>query len=150
MQVIRALLPIVLALGLAACDKIPGVKGEPGPQGPPGEKGDVGPAGPPGVAGPAGPAGRPGPPGPPGPAGATGAAAEATEPGRTAQIRMIRANCNAAACSAQCNQDEDLLLAYCGTARNPAVYPTERSASCRTRTPTNNPLIVACIASTQQ
>jgi hypothetical protein len=137
MKLIRTLLPIVLALGVAACD-IPGLKGDPGPQGPRGE------------AGPPGPPGPPGPSGPPGPPGAAGAAAQ-TGPGASPElsspVRMVRANCNATACSAQCNEDEEALIAHCGAGRNPAVYPTDRSASCRARTPANNPLVVACVKS---
>jgi hypothetical protein len=53
MNLIRTLFPIVLAAGLlAACDKIPGAKGDPGPPGPQGERGEAGPPGP------AGPRGR--------------------------------------------------------------------------------------------
>ncbi len=145
MNFVRTLIPIVLAAGLAACDKIPGLKGDPGPQGPPGARGEVGPAGP---AGPPGPAGPAGPAGPPGPAGSPGAAGAAGATGQAGQIRMVRANCNGTACAAQCDEDEALLIAYCGTGRNPAVYPTQRSATCRARTPTNDPLVIACMKST--
>jgi Collagen triple helix repeat (20 copies) len=131
MNLIRTLFPIVLAAGLlAACDKIPGPKGDPGPPGPQGERGE---AGPPGAAGPSGP---------PGSAGA------AATPGSSGPVRMVRANCNTTACAAQCDQDEELLIAYCGSARNAAAYPTERSATCRARTPASNPLVIACIKST--
>jgi hypothetical protein len=134
MKLTRALLPLALALGVAACD-IPGLKGDPGPQGP---RGEVGPPGP------------PGPSGPPGPVGPQGATREvqpgpAAPLGSSSPVRMVRANCNATTCSAQCNEDEEVLIAYCGTGRNPAVYPTERSASCRARTAANNPLVVACV-----
>jgi hypothetical protein len=125
MNLIRVLLPIVLAIGLAACDKIPGLKGEAGPPGPPGEKGEAG------------------PPGPPGPAGQAGSAAATL----SSSVRIVRANCNATTCSAQCEQGEDLFIAYCGTGRNPAVYATDGSASCRARTSANNPLVIACIKS---
>jgi hypothetical protein len=152
MNFVRNLVPIVLAAGLAACDKIPGLKGDPGPQGPPGAIGEAGPPGPPGPAGPPGPPGTAGPPGPSGPAGppgSTGAAGgSAAAPGPSSQVRMVRTNCTATACSAQCDPDEAMLIAYCGVGRNPAVYPTERSASCRTRTPANNPLVIACMKST--
>jgi Collagen triple helix repeat (20 copies) len=131
MNLIRTLFPIALAAALlAACDKIPGPKGDPGPPGPQGERGE---AGPPGAAG---------PPGPPGSAGA------AATPRSSGPVRMVRANCNTTACAAQCDQDEELLIAYCGSARNAAAYPTERSATCRARTPANNPLVIACIKST--
>jgi Collagen triple helix repeat (20 copies) len=91
-----------------------------------GEKGDTGPAGPPGAKGDAGPRG---PAGPPGAAGA---------------MRIVRANCDATSCTAQCSDDEVLLIAYCGATRIVATFPTERSATCRARTPANNPLIAAC------
>jgi hypothetical protein len=112
----RTLIAITLAACLVGCSKSPqGEKGDPGPAGPPGEKGD---------AGPAGPAGRP---------GAAGAG-----------VRIVRSNCDAAGCAAQCGDDEVLLVAYCGATRNPAIFPSERSASCRLRNPQNSPLVAAC------
>jgi hypothetical protein len=147
MKLVWTFIPIILVLGMTACDKIPALKGDPGPQGPPGATGEVGPAG---AAGPVGPPGPPGPAGPPGPTGAAGAAEEGgspAAPGPSSRVRVVRANCNATACSAQCDPDEALLIAYCGVGRNTAVYPTERSASCRARTPANNPLVIACMAS---
>jgi hypothetical protein len=59
-------------------------------------------------------------------------------------MRIVRANCDATNCAAQCGDDEVLLVAYCGSARNAAIFPTERSASCRIRNPANSPLIAAC------
>src|SRR5207248_865788 len=97
----------ILAFGLTACGQEPGPKGEPGPPGPPGATGEVGPPGP------------AGPPGPPSPVGATG---------EVSQVRIVRATCNPTTCGAQCNDDEELLIAYCGTGKNPATYPAERSA----------------------
>jgi hypothetical protein len=88
-----------------------------------GEKGDPGPAGPPGAKGDAGPAGPP---------GASGA------------MHVVRANCDATSCTAQCGDDEVLLIAYCGATRIAATFPTERSATCRARTPANSPIIAAC------
>ena len=121
MKLIQMLLLMALASGLAACG---------GPQGPPGATGEVGPAGPPGPAGPAGP---------PGPAGSASASSSA--------VRIVRANCNATGCTAQCEEDEALLIAYCGAGRNAALYPTDRSATCRARTPANSPLVIACTKS---
>jgi len=121
MQLLRTFGLIVLAVGLAACDQTPASKGEPGPQGLPGERGEIG------------------PPGPPGPAGVVGPASH---------LRMIRVTCDAASCDAECNEDEVLLIAYCGAARTAPIYPTERSATCRTRIAANNPLILACVKST--
>jgi hypothetical protein len=63
-------------------------------------------------------------------------------------MRIIRSNCDPAGCAAQCAEDEVLLVAYCGAARNPATFPTERSASCRLRNPQNNPLVAVCIKAT--
>lgn len=127
MQFIRVFGAIVLAVALTACDQIPVRKGEPGPQGLPGLKGETGPAGPPG---PTGPPGEPAPLRP------------------TSYVRMVRTNCDPAACDAQCEEDEVLLIAYCGPARTAPIYPTERSATCRTRIAANNPLILACVKST--
>jgi hypothetical protein len=88
-----------------------------------GEKGDPGPAGPPGAEGPRGPAGP---------------------SGISSTLRIIRTSCDAANCAAQCTNDEVLLIAYCGSARNGAQFTTERSASCRTRNAANSPLVVIC------
>jgi hypothetical protein len=57
---------------------------------------------------------------------------------------MIRANCDAANCKAECNSDEVLLTAYCGAARAPAIFSTERSASCRRRGAASSPIVLAC------
>jgi hypothetical protein len=92
-------------------------QGEKGDPGPPGEKGDAGPRG------------------PAGPPGASGA------------MRIVRANCDGTGCTAQCNDDEVLLIAYCGATRIAATFPTERSATCRARTPANSPIIAACVKS---
>ena len=91
-----------------------------------GPKGDPGPAGPPGVQGPAGP------------------------PSPASGVRVIRSNCDEKSCTVQCNQDETLINAYCGAGRIPAVFPTERSATCRARGPANNPLVAACTKSSIQ
>jgi hypothetical protein len=109
-------LATTLAAGLSGCSakSSQGQKGDPGPPGPQGDKGDVGPRG------------------PAGPAGASGA------------MRIVRANCDVNSCTAQCGDDEVLLIAYCGVTRLAATFPTERSASCRARTAANNPLIAAC------
>ena len=90
-------------------------------------------AGPKGDAGPAGPAGAQGPPGPQGPPG--------TAP---STVRVVRATCDATNCSVSCADDEMLISAYCGPKRNPAIFPTERSASCRARGPADTPLVAAC------
>jgi hypothetical protein len=116
---IRTLSIVILAVGLTACGQAqPGPKGDPGPPGPPGATGEVGPPGPPGAG---------------------------TPPASSSQVRTVRANCNATSCAAQCDNHEELLIVYCGTGRNPAIYPTTRSISYRARTPANNPLVIACV-----
>jgi hypothetical protein len=100
-----------------------------------GPKGDAGPPGPPGAPG------EPGPPGSPGPAG---------EPGRPAaeSARILVTTCTTAKCTAECGADEIMITAWCGVARNPTIFPTERSASCRGgRGPGNNPLYGVCVKS---
>ena len=116
----RELIVITLAASLAGCGKGEGAKGDPGPAGPAGAKGEVGPAGPPGP------------------------------PGASSPIRIVRSSCDAASCAAQCLDDEVLLIAYCGAARNAAIFPSERSASCRVRNIANNPVIAACTKITSQ
>jgi hypothetical protein len=122
MHLLRALIAITFAVGLAGCGKWPpqGAQGDPGPPGPPGAKGDAGPRGP------AGP------------------------PGTSSAMRIVRSTCDAASCAAQCSDDEVLLIAYCGVSRNAAIFPTERSASCRVRNPANSPLIAACAKTASQ
>jgi hypothetical protein len=118
-QLYRALIAIAFAVSIAGCGKGPeGAKGDPGPAGLPGEKGETGPVGP------AGP------------------------PGASSTVRIVRSNCDATSCAAQCNDDEVLLIAYCGSARNAATFLTERSESCQVRNAANNPLIAACVKAT--
>ena len=97
-------------------------------------------SGPKGDAGPAGERGEVGPPGPAGPPGPSGTSS-------TTLLRIVRATCDATGCTAQCNEDEDLFIAYCGSARNSAIYPTQRSATCRARTAANSPIVATCIKS---
>jgi hypothetical protein len=85
-----------------------------------------------------------GDPGPPGPAGAKGGAGPAGPPGASGAMHIVRANCDATGCTAQCGDNEVLLIAYCGATRIPATFPTERSATCRARTPANSPITAAC------
>jgi hypothetical protein len=74
-----------------------------------------------------GPAGERGPPGPPGSA-----------------VHIVRTTCDERNCVATCAADEIAISAWCGAARNPTSFPTERSAACRGRTETNNPLVAVC------
>jgi hypothetical protein len=128
------LLPLVfgLAIVLTACGKpAEGPKGDAGPMGPPG---------------PAGAQGEPGPAGPPGPAGAAGAPAGPAA--GQAGTRVVRTTCSAASCVAECEADEIVIAAWCGAARNPTNFPTEKSATCRGgRGAGNNPLIAICVKS---
>jgi hypothetical protein len=126
MAIARLLATAAVCLLIASC----------GQQGPPGPKGDPGPAGPPGAAGERGPTGPPGPPGLQGPPGA---------PGPAANLRIIRSNCVASTCIAECESNEVLVTAYCGPNRKPASFLTERSASCGVvPDPANSPLIAVC------
>src|SRR5512133_1919034 len=93
---------IAFSICVSGCE---GPKGEPGAVGPTGEKGEAGPAGPPGPQGAEGPAGPPG----------------------TAEnaIRVIRLDCTAAACRGECNQNEILVIGYCGPRRIPVTLINE-------------------------
>ncbi|MCX7314943.1 MAG: hypothetical protein NTV56_25385 [Alphaproteobacteria bacterium] len=71
-----------------------------------GAPGERGPAGPPGAAGPRGPAGESG-------------------------VRVVRVDCAAGNCTAECADDEILLSAYCSPGRTAATFPAEHSAACR-------------------
>jgi hypothetical protein len=132
MRIIKIITVVAVSACIAGCSKAgpPGPKGEAGLPGPAGPKGDTG------LAGPPGPSGPQGPPGP---------------PGRSASIRIIRQNCDAAACTAQCNVDEVLVSAYCGPSRHAATFLTENSVSCGVvPSPANSPLVAVCAASSTQ
>jgi len=121
---------MVLSVCLASCGE--GPKGEPGAVGPAGEKGEPGPAGPPGPPGLPGPQGAEGPPGPPGAAAATESA-----------VRVMRSNCQTAACREECNQGEVLVVAYCGARRSAVILVNERTVTCP-RGAATSPLVVVC------
>jgi hypothetical protein len=128
MRAVRLLIVATIVLATAACSQ--GPKGDPGPQGEPGAKGDPGPPGPRGPAGPAGPMGPRGEQGPPSPS-----------------VRVLRANCLGGDCTVTCRDDEVLVNAYCGPARNPATFLAERSASCGVEAnPATAPLVAICVA----
>lgn len=132
MRIIKIIAVVAVSACIAGCGKA----------GPPGPKGDSGPAGPEGAKGDTGEAGLPGPPGPQGPPG---------PPGRSASIRIIRQNCDRAACTAECNDNEVLLTAYCGPGRHTATFLTENSASCGVvPSSANSPLVAVCAASSAQ
>src|SRR5215216_7299965 len=137
MRIAALLGTLAIAVCLGGCGQgTQGEKGDTGPAGPPGLKGDTGPAGAQGTEGSAGAQGPPGPPGPPGPAGS--------------QIRIVQSNCSAASCAAECGADEVLIVAYCGARRTPAVFPSERAASCRTRGAASSPLLAICAKMSSQ
>ena len=118
----------ILSLLLVGCGESQGPRGEPGPQGPQGSRGDIGPQGPQGQSGAQGPAGQPGP------------------PGLSSTTRIIRIKCGAQACTAQCQIEEVLVVAYCGPARKAATYLSENSASCGILpNATESPLVAVCV-----
>jgi hypothetical protein len=133
-----------LAIALTACGQAPqqGAKGDPGPPGPAGPAGPPGPGGPAGALGPAGPAGPQGPQGPAGPPAPAASAPQA--------VRIASANCDRTSCTVTCADDEVLITAYCGAKRIPAIFPSERSASCRAKGPASSPLIGACVKASAQ
>jgi hypothetical protein len=92
------------------------------------------------AAGRPGPAGPQGPPGPPGPRGPVG------DPG----IRIVRLACNAGDCTLQCEPDEVLLTAHCGVGRTQAIYPTEHSALCRSRSTARVEVVAACVRTSRR
>ena len=61
-------------------------------------------------------------------------------------LRVVQSNCDQTSCTAQCGESEILLTAYCGPKRNAALISTDRTATCRTRVPANNPLVAVCAA----
>jgi len=123
---------LAISAGLAACGGSP-PQGAQGPQGPPGPQGEQGAAGPRGAQGPQGP------PGPPG------------SPGRSATVRIIRHSCGDGACTAQCERNEVLVTAYCGTTRRTAEYLTESTASCGVvPTAGDSPLVAVCAAASEE
>src|SRR6266550_2415765 len=118
---------VAIALSICASGCSEGPKGELGAVGPPGEKGEPGPAG---------------PPGPPGPQGAEGPAG----PPSTAEnaIRIIRLDCTGPGCRGECNQNEVLVIGYCGPRRIPVTFINERTVTCP-RVAATSPLIMVCV-----
>jgi hypothetical protein len=130
MTVARLAGVLALSFLIASCGEGPrGPKGDPGATGTSGAKGDAG------AMGPAGPQGPPGPPGPPGPA---------------SEVRIVRSDCVATTCIAECNSNEVLVTAYCGPSRSPANFLTERSASCGVvPSASDSPLVAVCVSSSR-
>src|SRR5262249_49206432 len=94
----------------------------------------VGPAGPPGPPGPSGPQGAEGSPGPPG--------AAATASGESA-LRVVRSNCEAATCRGECNEDEVLIVAYCGPRRRAITLVNDTAITCH-RCRDTRPTVMVC------
>jgi hypothetical protein len=82
--------------------------------------------------GPSGERGPAGPAGPRGPAGDSG-------------VRIVRTDCSAGNCTAECADDEVLLNAYCSPSRTPVAYPTEHSAACRPAPRGKVEVVAACV-----
>ena len=138
MHVKSIVVAIALSICVSGCGQ--GPKGEAGAAGPAGEKGEPGPAGPPGPPGPPGPKGAEGPPGPPWPA--------ASAAGESA-VRVMRSDCQATTCRGECNQDEVLIVAYCGPRRSAVTLVNERTVTCP-RGAATSPLVVVCAKATPQ
>jgi hypothetical protein len=85
-----------------------------------------------GAKGDPGPRGEAGPAGPRGPAGQAG-------------IRILRQDCPGGNCDVRCEDSEVLLTAYCGIGRTPAVYTSDSSAICRSRTTAKVQVVAACV-----
>jgi hypothetical protein len=90
--------------------------------------------------------GQQGPPGPQGPAGPPGPRGAAGEAG----IRIVRLACSTGDCTLQCEPDEVLLTAHCGVGRTQAIYPTETSALCRSRSTARVEVVAACVRATRR
>ena len=128
MRIGHLVLVVALTTSPTACGQ--GPKGDPGPQGPAGPQGDPGARGP---AGPAGPAGPPGPQGSQGPPSPT--------------VRMVRSTClTSGNCAIGCRENEVLVMAYCGPARNPATFVGDGQVTCGVEATTANaPAVAVCV-----
>jgi len=62
----------------------------------------------------------------------------------------VRSTCNGGDCSLQCEADEVLLTAHCGVGRAAAIYPTESSALCRSRSNARVEVVAACVKSVRR
>jgi hypothetical protein len=50
----------------------------------------------------------------------------------------------------ECETDEMLLMAHCGSGRGQATFQTERSALCRATSRTKTEVVAACVKTTAQ
>jgi hypothetical protein len=82
-----------------------------------------------------GPRGERGPPGPPGPRGPAG----------QSDIRIVRADCPSGNCVVECEPEEILLVAHCGSGRLQAYTQSERSALCRSPARGGFGIVAACL-----
>ena len=90
--------------------------------------------------------GERGPSGPIGPAGPMGPAGPAGDPG----IRIVRPDCPTGTCNLECNEDEILLIAHCGTGRLPTLYTSERGALCRSSVRAPAAVVAACVKTSRR
>jgi hypothetical protein len=79
-------------------------------------------------------------------AGASGSSRTASLGAGESAMRVIRSNCQAATCRAECNEDEVLIVAYCGPRRSVPTFVNERTVTCPRGA---SPLVVACAKATQ-
>jgi hypothetical protein len=56
---------------------------------------------------------------------------------------VVRLDCTAAACRGECNQNEVLVIGYCGPRRIPVTLINERTVTCP-RLAATSPLIMVC------
>ena len=55
----------------------------------------------------------------------------------------VRSNCEAATCRGECNEDEVLIVAYCGPRRRAITLVNERTVTCP-RGAATSPLVMVC------
>jgi hypothetical protein len=98
------------------------------------------------VGGARGAKGDPGPPGPRGDSGPAGPRGPAGESG----IRILRMDCPGGNCDVRCDDSEVMLTAYCGIGRTPAIFTSDSSAICRSRTTAKVQVVAACVRAQQR
>ena len=87
--------------------------------------------------------GAKGDPGPRGERGPPGPAGRAGDPG----IRILRQDCPGGNCDIRCEDNEVMITAYCGIGRTPAVFTSDSSAICRSRSTAKVQVVAACVKS---
>ena len=58
--------------------------------------------------------------------------------------KNLLCDCTGAACRGECNQNEVLVIGYCGPRRIPVTVINERTATCP-RVAAANPLVMVCV-----